>query len=67
MMVYTSEHEYNHLSGLLQDISRREKELRHMMEIRQAWGKFSSLFEQRLVYLNAMGQPQPQSMYLLYF
>ncbi|KAG0280501.1 hypothetical protein BGZ97_009378 [Linnemannia gamsii] len=57
-----SEQEHNLLMRTMQETQRQEHELRYMLEIRQAWDKYSSYYEQRMEFLISTAYPQPPPM-----
>ncbi|KAG9072225.1 hypothetical protein KI688_006449 [Linnemannia hyalina] len=55
----TSQQEYDQLTLVKQHLDQKEKELRYMLEARQAWESFARTYEQRLTYLNSRAQSHP--------
>jgi len=55
----TSQQEYDQLTLVRQHLDQKEKELRYMLEARQAWESFARTYEQRLTYLNSRAQSNP--------
>ncbi|KAG9061482.1 hypothetical protein KI688_000490 [Linnemannia hyalina] len=55
----TSQQEYDQLTLVRQHLDQKEKELRYMLEARQAWESFARTYEQRLTYLNSRTQSNP--------
>lgn len=59
LVVCTSQEEHDQLMQVMQHLTQKEKELRYMLETRQAWDAYTRVFEMRLEYLASRAQAHP--------